>query len=114
MWELPHYTYNEHFKKPIPSFPPREVMFDYLKGRWDKEGVKKLVKFNTLVREVVYNNITDDFTVTIHDDDEVMKEEVFDYVIVASGHFSTPHKPNFPGIENFTGQVLHSHDYRHE
>lgn len=30
--EFPDYTYEEHYGKAIPSFPPREVLFDYLKG----------------------------------------------------------------------------------
>lgn len=30
--EFPDYTFEDHFGKPIPSFPPREVLFDYLKG----------------------------------------------------------------------------------
>ena len=30
--EFPDYTFEDHFKKAIPSFPPREVLFDYLKG----------------------------------------------------------------------------------
>ena len=30
--EFPDYTFDEHFGKPIPSFPPREVLYDYLKG----------------------------------------------------------------------------------
>ena len=69
-----------------------------------------MVKFNTAVKEVVYNEVTDNFTVTIHG--EVLKKEVFDYVVVATGHFSTPHIPKFPGVEKFTGRVLHAHDYR--
>jgi trimethylamine monooxygenase len=39
-------------------------------------------------------------------------EELFDNVIVASGHFSTPNMPEFPGIQNFAGLVMHSHDFR--
>ena len=30
--EFPDYTFEQHFGKPIPSFPPREVLFDYLQG----------------------------------------------------------------------------------
>ena len=30
--EFPDYTFEDHYGKPIPSFPPREVLFDYLKG----------------------------------------------------------------------------------
>ena len=38
--------------------------------------------------------------------------EVFDHVVVASGHFSTPNVPFFPGIELFPGRVMHAHDFR--
>ena len=36
----------------------------------------------------------------------------FDYVVVASGHYSVPHVPTFPGVEKFPGRVLHAHDFR--
>ena len=36
----------------------------------------------------------------------------FDTVIVCNGHYSQPNVPNLPGIENFKGKILHSHDYR--
>ena len=36
----------------------------------------------------------------------------FDYVVVASGHYSTPHVPTFPGVERFPGRVMHAHDFR--
>ena len=32
--EFPNYTFDEHFGKAISSFPPREVLFDYLQGRY--------------------------------------------------------------------------------
>jgi len=112
--EFPHYTFEEHFGKAIPSFPPREVLFDYLKGRWTKEDIRKYVKFSTVVRDVVYNKATDDFTVSVKDlaRDKVMDGERFDYVIVASGHYSVPHVPTFDGIEKFPGRVMHAHDFR--
>ena len=53
------------------------------------------------------------FTVTVHDysKDETSTAE-FDYVICASGHFSTPSVPYFEGFEHFGGRVLHAHDFR--
>lgn len=30
--EYPDYTFDEHVGKPIPSYLPREIQFDYLKG----------------------------------------------------------------------------------
>jgi len=112
--EFPHYSFEQHFGKAIPSFPPREVLFDYLKGRWNQEDIHKYIKFNTVVRDVAYNKATDDFTVSVKDleKDQVLDGERFDYVIVASGHYSVPHVPDFQGIEKFPGRVLHAHDFR--
>ncbi|MEQ4608405.1 NAD(P)-binding domain-containing protein [Streptomyces cavourensis] len=33
-------------------------------------------------------------------------------VVAASGTFGRPHRPALPGLEEFTGQVLHAADYR--
>ena len=41
-----------------------------------------------------------------------MYPERFDHVVVASGHFSTPRVPEFPGFDSFNGRVLHAHDFR--
>jgi cation diffusion facilitator CzcD-associated flavoprotein CzcO/uncharacterized protein YcgI (DUF1989 family) len=38
--------------------------------------------------------------------------EPFDYVVVATGHFSIPNVPEFPGFSHFGGRVLHAHDFR--
>ena len=38
--EFADYTFDEHFAKPIPSFPPREVLYDYILGRAKKADVK--------------------------------------------------------------------------
>jgi trimethylamine monooxygenase len=33
-------------------------------------------------------------------------------VVVATGHFSIPNVPEFPGFESFNGRILHAHDFR--
>ncbi len=33
-------------------------------------------------------------------------------MFAASGHFSAPNIPEFPGLDKFLGRVLHSHDFR--
>ena len=43
--------------------------------------------------------------------DKVSSDE-FDYVVVATGHFSTPNVPQFEGFDTFNGRVLHAHDFR--
>lgn len=111
--EFADYSFEEHFGRQIASYPPRAVMFDYIEGRVKKAGVRKWIRFSSVIRWVDYDAATDKFTVTVHDmqDDRVYKEE-FDWVIVASGHFSTPNTPYFPGFENFNGRIVHAHDFR--
>ncbi len=111
--EFADYSFEEHFGRPIPSYPPRAVLHDYIKGRIEKSGVTSYIKLNTAVRSVTYNDETGKFTVAVKDlvADEQQSSE-FDYVICASGHFSTPNIPEFEGIKTFLGRVLHSHDFR--
>ncbi|WP_292757015.1 NAD(P)-binding domain-containing protein, partial [Methylophaga sp. UBA2689] len=111
--EFADYTFEEHFGKPIASYPPREVLFDYIKGRVEKAGVRKYIRFNTAVRNVTYDDASQKFTVTVqdHSTDTVYAEE-FDYVVCATGHFSTPKVPTFEGFDKFGGRILHAHDFR--
>ena len=50
--EFADYTFEEHFGKPIASFPPRAVLFDYIRGRVKKAGVRDMIRFSTIVRDV--------------------------------------------------------------
>ena len=111
--EFADYTFEEHFGRAIASYPPREVLWDYIKGRVEKAGVRKYIRFNSAVRHIEYSEENDNFTVTVHDhNDDKIYSEVFDYVVVCSGHFSTPNVPEYPGFANFGGRVLHAHDFR--
>ena len=38
--------------------------------------------------------------------------ETFDSVMVCNGHYSVPVIPDIPGIDKFSGKILHSHNYR--
>jgi len=111
--EFADYTFDEHFGKEIASFPPRAVLFDYIEGRVLKAGVRDWIKFNHLVRDVNYDEATGLFSVTARDTkNDTETVEQFDHVIVASGHFSTPNVPYYPGFESFNGRILHAHDFR--
>jgi trimethylamine monooxygenase len=111
--EFADYSFEEHFGKQIASFPPRAVLFDYIQGRVVKANVRDWIRFRTPVRFVRHDAQTGKFTVTVHDlKKDSMYEEVFDNVIVASGHFSTPNVPEFPGFDTYNGRVMHAHDFR--
>lgn len=111
--EFADYSFEEHFGKPIPSYPPREVLKDYIMGRIDKQDIRKYIRFECPVRWVTFDDETKLFTVTVmnHKTGEQETNE-FDYVVVATGHFSTPNMPYFKGLEEFPGRVMHAHDFR--
>ncbi|MEO1390852.1 MAG: NAD(P)/FAD-dependent oxidoreductase [Cyanobacteria bacterium J06634_6] len=111
--EFADYTFDEHFGQPIPSFPPREVLYDYITGRAKKENLERYIRFSTVVRYVEFLEATDTFRVRTYNFLSAQEQiEEFDYVIVCSGHFSVPNVPFIQGLDRFPGRVLHSHDFR--
>ena len=80
--EFADYSFDEHFKKPIPSFPPREVLYDYIVGRVSQGNLKDKIKFNTRVPNTVYK--IDIFEIGYHDRaNNKLLTENFDYVVVS-------------------------------
>jgi trimethylamine monooxygenase len=111
--EFADYSFEEHFGQPIPSYPPRAVLWDYIKGRVEKAGVRGWVRFHTPVRMVHWDEEEKRFHLTVHDRaSDRMYNEDFDHVVVAVGHFSVPNVPSFEGLSTFNGRVLHAHDFR--
>ena len=111
--EFADYSFDEHFGRPISSYPPRPALWDYISGRVERAGVRKHVRFSTVVRWVDFDEATQQFTL-VSEDLEARKttREVFDRIIVGSGHFSFPKMPTFEGLETFPGQVSHAHEFR--
>lgn len=111
--EFAEYTFDEHFGRPISSYPPREVLWDYIDGRVCQSEAKSKVRFATAVRWVQFHEDTETFTVTVEDlRSKQTTSATFDHVIVATGHFSFPNVPDVPGIETFPGTLHHAHDFR--
>ncbi|WP_341872848.1 NAD(P)/FAD-dependent oxidoreductase [Leucobacter insecticola] len=110
--EFADYTFDEHFGRPISSYPPRPVLWDYIAGRLQHSDVRKYVRFETVVRLIEFNDEDKQFTViSEHLPSGDTTVEVFGHVVVASGHFSFPNTPELPGIETFPGMVSHAHDF---
>ena len=111
--EFADYSFDEHFGGEIASFPPRAVLFDYIEGRVEKADVRKYIRFSNVIRNVAYQDGSDTFMITAEDlPNNKQYQEEFDYVIVSSGHFSTPNVPEYPGFNDFGGRIMHAHDFR--
>ena len=111
--EFADYTFKEHFRKDIASYPPRSVLFDYIKGRLEKTNVRNKIRFNTIVRDVRFHENKNQFEVVSRDTKkDTEATDFFDYLVVATGHFSTPNVPFYEGFDTFNGRILHAHDFR--
>jgi trimethylamine monooxygenase len=98
--EYEDYTFLEHFKKPTASYVPREVMHEYISARAKKSGILKYVRFQMCVRWISFDASQSQFKLHIEDlRTGGTKIELFDYVVIATGHYNTPNFPSCEGIE---------------
>ncbi len=109
--EFADYSFDKHFGKPIPSFPPREVLYNYIVGRVSEGNLKDKIKFNTRGTNTVYKNEIFELSYQDKTKNKILTEN-FDYVVVSTGHFSVPFIPEYKGMDSFPGRIMHSHDFR--
>ena len=79
--------------------------------------MRQLIQFDTNVDGVEWDEATQTFAVTTTSTTlgsaanpraemrTQTRVEHFDYVVCASGHYSTPNSPHFDGLEDFHGRV---------
>ncbi|MFC4852659.1 flavin-containing monooxygenase [Actinophytocola glycyrrhizae] len=85
-------------------YPHRDEVVDYLR-RYAKHLDADL---RTGHRVSAVHGHGDRFTVHVEDGTELTTP----LVVAASGAFGQPHRPALPGLDSFTGTVLHAADYR--
>ncbi|KAK4309372.1 hypothetical protein Pmani_018989 [Petrolisthes manimaculis] len=53
------------------------------------------------------------WAITVRDlKQQITTTDVYDAVVVCNGHYSKPSIPSLPGVEEYQGRQIHSHDYR--
>ncbi|MBA0773073.1 hypothetical protein Gotri_008375, partial [Gossypium trilobum] len=101
-------------------FPGHKELWLYLKDFCEYFGLKEMIRFNTRVEYVGmldYGVFGKDLKWVVKSKEkkgEKRVEEVFDAVIVATGHYSQPRcKPvNLVGMDAWKRKQIHSHVYR--
>jgi len=97
--------------KDLPDFPRHDHIADYFESYIDHFGFRDSIRFETGVEHVA-PRADGRFDVRLSSGEEL----VYSHVLVANGHHWDPRMPEpaFPGSENFEGEQIHSHDYKHE
>ncbi len=97
------------WENPSGDFPTRHEVYHYLQSYASKHNLSDYIHFNATVHSVSRSD--EQWRVEwIVGDDVVQKS--FDYVMICTGIFSKAYIPSIPGIETFTGQLIHSKDYK--
>ncbi len=97
------------FPAGTPEFPPRATVVQYLNDYADRFGVRAHICFNTSVTHVAPVD-GERWRVGIATA-AGERSDTFDAVFVCSGIFRDPIVPKYPGLETFSGQILHSRTY---
>jgi len=81
---------------------------DYLTQTARKHGIEEHIRFNTRVLSTDWDSATDTWTVeTEHDGQPKTYRGRFVFFGTGYYNYDEPYTPDFPGIEQFTGTVVH-------
>ena len=85
-----------------------EHIWEYLAETARKHGIDERIRFNTYVRSADWDSTTDTWTVqTEHDGATKTYRARFLFFGTGYYNYDEPYRPDFPGIETFTGEVTH-------
>nr|GEU46808.1 flavin-containing monooxygenase FMO GS-OX-like 9 [Tanacetum cinerariifolium] len=99
-------------------FPSHSELLLYLKDFCEFFGLREMIRFNTKVDYVgmlEYGGFGKDLKWVVKSkakDSDKVTSEVFDAVVVATGHYSHPKLPSIKGMDTWKRKQMHSHLYR--
>lgn len=104
-------------------FRHHSVIRQYIENLFVRKGYHGLVQYNTTVERAVKDQSSGKWTLTLRRTEsegdnqfDYWWEEVFDAVVVASGHYAVPYIPAISGLKEFAarfpGSVEHTKHYR--
>ncbi|KAK6120558.1 hypothetical protein DH2020_045689 [Rehmannia glutinosa] len=94
------------------NFPGHEEVLEFLNEFARDFGLVELIRFKTEVVLVEQVDLRNDQWIVGSRANKVSSSEVFDAVVVCVGHYTQPRLADLPGIENWPGKQMHSHNYR--
>uniref|UniRef100_A0A146M6H0 Flavin-containing monooxygenase n=1 Tax=Lygus hesperus TaxID=30085 RepID=A0A146M6H0_LYGHE len=100
------------YKTQDRSYLNHTEVLDYLNDYVVKFDLKKVIKFETKVTNVV-RSPDDNWVVTSHHlPSGTIETREYDAVFVCNGHYFLPNTPKLEGADSFKGRSIHSHAYR--
>jgi hypothetical protein len=96
-----------------PDFPSAEQMFTYMNNYCDFFKIRKHIQFRTEATDITALDQGKKWRVKLKDlANNIEKEFVYKGVIIANGHHWNKRLPQYRGQDTFTGELIHSKDYK--
>ncbi|CAD5220130.1 unnamed protein product [Bursaphelenchus okinawaensis] len=98
------------------NFMHNTQLLRYFQMYADHFNLRQYIKFHHRVVDVHRSsdyNKTGKWNVIYEDQSQQRHEELFDAVLLCTGHHTEPYWPNkWPGQDKFQGKIMHAHDYK--
>lgn len=111
------YNYQFKFEKNYPwreYYPTQSEVLRYVRHVAEKHGVLKNVRFRTEVEGAVWNDESSKWRLNLRSADQVPETIDADFVVSCAGIFGEQSLPAIPGMERFTGRVVHTSGWDHD
>ena len=96
-----------------PIYPSSGTMLGYLNRYADRFDLRPRIRLRTRVMALT-RRADGGWSIHTEGDDGVEHEEVFAYVVIASGRFNKPRLPEVSGLASFTGASGVIHTFHHK
>jgi cation diffusion facilitator CzcD-associated flavoprotein CzcO len=111
--DVPSHLYSFSFEPKATwskLFSPQPEILDYLQGVTDKYGLRRYIRFGSLVDRAHW----DDGEYRWHVFTESGQEYVCQFLISGAGALHLPRLPDIEGMDDFTGAAFHSAQWDHD
>jgi 4-hydroxyacetophenone monooxygenase len=95
-------------------FSTQPVLLDYFRRMADKHGLKKHIRFETLVESLVWDEGREVWRATLKGKDGRTEVVEATAVVTAVGQLNRPRLPDIEGVGTFEGPAFHSAEWRHD
>lgn len=93
-------------------YPLRDEIYAYMRTVAEKFDLRRHIRFGTEVKLAEYDAATQQWIVTVTNDQGEAEQLTADIVVSAVGIFNPPLTPDLKGLESFQGEVLHTANWR--
>lgn len=115
--DTPNFAYSLSFAQKqdwTQQFSQQPEILRYLLDVTRRTGIRPNLRLNTEVEKLEFDDTRAEWKVTARGADGREYVEHFSFVITAMGLLNRPHIPDFPGIDAFKGEIIHSAAWRED